>query len=70
MSGHQIDQTTVGLGEAGIVPRCACGGEWVDGDCIFRNSFVGAAWELGQAKTALWQALRYELGKVWRRVRL
>ena len=62
MTGHQLDESTIGLGEAGIVPRCVCGGEWFRGQCILDGTLVGAGWEFNQAARqfgrAFAQALR------------
>jgi hypothetical protein len=49
VTGHQLDESTLGLGEAGIVPRCVCGGEWLRGQCVFDGTMIGASWEYTQA---------------------
>jgi hypothetical protein len=64
---HTLDPTTVGLGEFGIDPRCRCGGEWIKGDCMLRNTFYGASWELNQAALELWRAIAAALENALRR---
>lgn len=51
MSAHTLDFNSY------PIPRCLCGGLWVNDHCVLRNTFYGASWELNWHGRALARAM-------------